>query len=68
MNRIARGNTPFFSSRLPLDYLKRLDHLAMWLHETRGFRLSRRVALEYLIDRYWYSPDNEAKDHDVSAT
>lgn len=62
MNRVRRGNTPFFSSRLPREYLARLDRVAVWLHETRGFRLSRRVALEYLIDYYWYSQDNEVSE------
>ena len=60
MRHVVRGNTPFFSSRLPLDYLERLDRLALWLHETRGFRLSRRVALEYLLDYYEASKDAEA--------
>lgn len=51
---VARGETPVFTSRLPLEELARLDKLAVWLHETRGFPKSRRVAIEYLLD-FWES-------------
>jgi hypothetical protein len=62
VNVVRRGNTPFFSSRLDMEYLSKLDRLAEWLHKTRGFRLSRRVAIEFLIDHYWYGEDFEVKD------
>jgi len=59
VKQVPKGNTPFFSSRLDLEYLAKMDRIAKWLHETRGFRLSRRVAIEFLIDQYWFGDDNE---------
>lgn len=59
---VARGETPIFSSRLPPAELARLDRIAVWLYETRGFPRSRRVAIEYLLDFFESHADGVVLD------
>lgn len=58
---MRRGETPIISTRLPGEYRHKLDSIARWLHETRGLPISRRVALEYLLDKEYHGGDY-AKD------
>lgn len=63
---MRRGNSPMMSSRLPVQYRDKLDQIALWLHETRGLPLSRRTALEYMIETVYHGEFHDEINQDRS--
>lgn len=59
---VATGGIPVFSARIPPEELARLDKVAGWLYETRGFKKSRGVAITYLLDYFLDQNGEISKD------